>query len=129
MTACTSTLPQVSIAEFIAQGGYERHLRKLRKQYQRNRDIMTSWIEQYFPKETRMSYPQGGFVLWIELPRKIDTVALNKLCLIKGISFAPGVLFSASGKYNHCLRLNYANPTEKSREAVEVIGGIIRRMV
>ena len=128
VTASTSTLPQISIAEFIAQGGYERHLRKMRKQYQRNRDVMTGWIEEYFPKETRMSYPQGGFVLWIELPRKIDTVALNKLCLKKSISIAPGVLFSASGKYNYCLRLNYSRATEKTRSAVKLIGEIIQGM-
>lgn len=128
VTGCTSTLPQVSIAEFIAQGGYERHLRKMRKQYQRDRDVMTNWIEQYFPKETRMSYPQGGFVLWVELPGKKDTVALTKLCLKKGINIAPGALFSASGKYNHCLRLNYANLTEKSRSAVKLVGEIIQGM-
>ena len=130
VTACTSTLPQISIAEFIAQGGYERHIRKMRQQYQQNRDIMLGWIEQYFPANTRTSFPAGGFTLWIELPEKIDTVELNQRCLKKGASIAPGVLFSASGKYNHCLRLNYsAHPNESRENAVSLIGSLIKEMM
>lgn len=130
VTACTSTLPQISIAEFIAQGGYERHIRKMRQQYQKNRDIMIAWIEQYFPEDTRTSYPQGGFTLWVELPKKFDTVELSQRCLKKGASIAPGVLFSASGKYNHCLRLNYSvRPSETRENAVSLIGKLIAEMI
>ena len=128
VTASTSTLPQLSIAEFIAQGGYERHIRKMRKQYQLNRDVMTSWIEKYFPKNTRISHPQGGFVLWVELQSKVDTVKLNDECLKKGVSIAPGVLFSASGKYNQCMRLNYSvKPSAENENAVRVIGELIHQ--
>jgi DNA-binding transcriptional MocR family regulator len=126
VTACNSTFPQSAIAEFIAQGDYERHLRKIRKQYQQNRDAMIGWIEKYFPENTRISQPQGGFVLWIELQADIDTVALNEKCLEQGIRIAPGILFSASGKYNRCLRLNYAvKPCEKNEHAVKLVGHAI----
>lgn len=64
VTASTSTLPQLSIAEFIAQGGYERYIRKMRKQYQQSRDVMTGWVDRYLPEKRRISHPQGGFVLW-----------------------------------------------------------------
>ena len=130
VTACNATLPQLAIAEFIAQGGYERHLRKVRKQYQLNRGVMIGWIEKYFPENTRVSYPQGGFVLWVKLQSDIDTVELNEECLKKNIRIAPGILFSASGKYNSCLRLNYAAlVNEKNEEAIMLLGETIAVMM
>ncbi|OMH33919.1 PLP-dependent aminotransferase family protein [Motiliproteus sp. MSK22-1] len=129
-TAASATLPQQAVAEFIAQGGYERHLRKMRAQYQRGRDRMIEWVERYFPENTRISYPQGGFLLWVELPEAIDSVKLNDRLECKGVGIAPGVLFSASGKYRNCLRLNYAEESNrKIQQSIEVIGEEITQML
>lgn len=130
VTASTATLPQMAIAEFIAQGGYERHVRKMRAQYQQSRDVMLEWLEKYFPEGTRISYPQGGFLLWVELPGKIDTVKLNEQLIPLNICIAPGSLFSASGKYGHCLRLNYTDkPCLKNELAIKKTGEVIKTML
>jgi DNA-binding transcriptional MocR family regulator len=63
-------------------------------------------IEQAFPPGTKVSRPAGNFVLWVELPEPADTRLLFAQALEKRICFAPGVVFSASGKYAHCLRLS-----------------------
>lgn len=129
VTASTSTLPQMGIAEFIAQGGYERHLRKMRIQYEKSRDVMIGWIEKYFPEQTRISYPQGGFLLWVELPFDLDTVELNSRTMQRGVSLAPGVLFSATGKYSNCMRLNFTEqPSAKNENAVKTIAEEILKM-
>jgi len=73
-TGATATHPQMALAEFIANGYYEPHVRRLRAQYQRNRDLMIDWVTRYFPTGTRASAPQGGFMLWIELPEGFDTL-------------------------------------------------------
>ncbi|MEO0442509.1 MAG: PLP-dependent aminotransferase family protein [Pseudomonadota bacterium] len=122
-TACGSVLQPRAIAEFIAQGHYERHVRKMRSQYLRGRDCMIDWVNRYFPEGTKMSYPQGSFLLWVELPKAIDAVKLNEALASEKISIAPGVLFTASQKYRHCLRLNYAQEfNEPMRKAIETIG-------
>lgn len=126
VTSSTSTLPQLTLAEFIAQGGYERHIRKMRLQYQQNRDLMISQIEACFPKETKISYPQGGFLLWVELPGEVDTSALNNQLQKKGISIAPGTLFSANNKYQNCMRLSFAEqPDERTTAALRTIGEML----
>ncbi len=107
-TAASSTLPQQAVAAFIAEGGYERHLRKMRGQYQRNRDRMLPWLEAHFPAGTRISHPTGGYIFWLELPEEIDCVELNRRLEGEPYCIAPGALFSASGKYRNCMRLNYA---------------------
>ncbi len=126
-TACGSILQPRAIAEFIAQGHYERHVRKMRTQYLKNRDRMIDWVARYFPEGTKISYPQGSFLLWVELPKNIDTVELNEQLTSEGISIAPGILFTASKKYRHCLRLNYAQEcNEEIQQAVEKIGNIAK---
>ncbi len=129
-TACGSVLQPRAIADFIAQGHYERHLRKARAQYLKSRDTMIDWVKKYFPEGTKMSYPQGGFLLWVELPESIQSIELNEKLAGENISIAPGVLFTASEKYQHCLRLNYSQaPNDDIRGAVEKIGNIAKTLL
>ena len=65
----TSIVPQLTVAAFFANGGYERHLRKLRRTYHTQMEKMRVAVGNYFPPQTRMTYPQGGQVLWLELPQ------------------------------------------------------------
>ncbi|MFX8657074.1 hypothetical protein ABTM30_19510, partial [Acinetobacter baumannii] len=62
-------LPQVTIAEFIKTGGYEHHLRKLRGLFHTQTRRMAAAIERYFPEGTQFVTPQGGALLWVELPQ------------------------------------------------------------
>lgn len=118
-TGATATVPQVAVAAFIEQGGYERHVRQVVRTYQRNLDLVLGWVHALFPAETAVSCPQGGFVLWIEL-KGLDCVRLSERLLTRGVQIAPGVLFSASGKYRDCLRINF------SRADAEVHAGLQR---
>ncbi|MGQ8365361.1 PLP-dependent aminotransferase family protein [Glaciecola sp. 1036] len=101
------TLPQLAIGSFIRQGGYDRHLRAMRQSYRKSRDVMLKGIEQHFPQGTRVSFPEGGFILWVELPDSYDAAKLAELAKNQGIILAPGQMFSATGKYRNCLRFNY----------------------
>jgi len=107
-TVAVSTPAQLALAHYLQNGHYERYLRKVCAQLAMAVARMTDRVTQLFPPQTRVSRPAGGFVLWVELPGAVDTTVLMEHALAIGISFAPGALFSASGKYTHCLRLNCA---------------------
>lgn len=109
-------IPQLAVADFIKDGGYDRHMRRMRLAYQSSRDHLLTLLHKYFPEGTRISYPQGGFVLWVELPGEIDVVKLSQVARKQGVNIAPGVLFSATGKYRNCMRLNFSSPDKKLRE-------------
>jgi DNA-binding transcriptional MocR family regulator len=96
------------VQEYLAHGGYDRHLRAARAHYMQSRDRMIDLVGQYFPKDTRVTRPAGGFVAWLELPKRVDAVALYRRALAEGISIAPGSLFSAREKYRHFIRINFA---------------------
>jgi len=105
-TLCGPVLPQLALAEFLASGGYDHHLRRLRAAFSDTLRRMAGVIEASFPAGTRVSQPAGGFVLWLELPRALDAGRLFTQALDKRICFAPGAVFSAGGRHAHCLRLS-----------------------
>jgi DNA-binding transcriptional MocR family regulator len=99
-------LPQVAFADFLSSGGYDNHLRRLRRVFEDTIDQMLRAIDKSFPKGTKVTRPAGGFVLWLELPKSTDSRALLERALQNGICFAPGDAFSASGRFRNCLRLS-----------------------
>jgi DNA-binding transcriptional MocR family regulator len=73
-----------------------------------------------------VSEPQGGFVLWVQLPESLDALALHTRALEHRIAFMPGTLFSASGKYRNCMRLNCGNVWSAEIEgAVRKLGALV----
>jgi len=118
----TSSPPQLAIAEFLANGGYDHHLRSIRRVYAQKVVQMADAIGRYFPAGTRVTRPQGGFVLWVEMPEQVDSLRLYDLAHRQGISIAPGPLFSATGKYRNCVRLNAAFYSEKMEGPVAALG-------
>ena len=129
--ASSGTTPpatQLAVATFVREGHYHRHVRRMRQIYQNNMETYTCWLRQYFPCGICVTRPLGGYMLWVELPEVVDMVCVAKqLCRLK-IQVAPGSLFSASGKYRNCLRINCALPTtEKHRRVMEQLGEAVHR--
>ena len=108
-TSATASLPQMAIADFLATGGYDHHLRKLRRFFAEQVQWMTEAISRYFPPGTKATRPNGGQVLWVELPAGIDSLELYRRALLEKISIAPGPIFSAKKKFRNFIRLNCGN--------------------
>jgi len=129
-TGNTATQPQLAMVDFIEEGHYQAHLRRVRNQYQQNLCVMTNWVMQYFPQGVRVSRPQGGFLLWIELDEKIDTQRLNRILEPEKIQIAVGSIFSASGKYRNCMRINYARLDENiDQQAIKRVGERVHQLM
>jgi DNA-binding transcriptional MocR family regulator len=118
MASLASSLPaQRAIAEYLAEGGYERHLRQLREALSEGRGQGLRAVEQHFPAGTRCTRPEGGYFLWLELPPAVDVLELQRRAQADGISLAPGTLFSADGRFRHHLRLNVGHPGDPRIDA------------
>jgi DNA-binding transcriptional MocR family regulator len=124
-TLCGPALPQVALADFLTSGGYDHQLRRVRRIYQHNIAQVSRVIEAAFPPGTRVTRPAGGFVLWLELPKPADTRELLSAALAEGICFAPGDVFSASGRYRNCLRLSCAHPwSARIEKGIATLGAL-----
>ncbi|ANE49885.1 PLP-dependent aminotransferase family protein [Flavisolibacter tropicus] len=102
-----STLTQQVVADFLENGRYENHLRRLRGILHTNSLQFLRAIGEYFPEDTRVTKPQGGFVLWLELNKKIDAIRLYEKAHRQRISIAPGPMFTLQNQYSNCIRLSY----------------------
>lgn len=123
----TSTLSQMAVAEFLANGGYDRHLRRIQSAYATQVQKMSTAVMRYFPEGTSLSHPSGGYILWVRLPEAIDTMRLHHQALQEGIGIMPGRLFSAREQYQNYLRLNCAIPWSHTVEsAIKTLGALAR---
>lgn len=126
LTVSTPNLPQMIIAEYLSSGSYDRHIRQLRKLFYLQTQKMIQSICQHFPKETKVSHPKGGFVLWVELPPKVDSVNLHLKALENKICISPGVIFSARGQYKNFIRINCGLMWSKQIEkAIQTLGQLM----
>src|SRR3989344_3882379 len=124
MTTLSAATPsQQALSEYLAQGGYDRHLRALRRSLEQQQAIALAAVAQHFPRGTRVSRPEGGYFLWAELQQEVDALALHRQALAQGISLAPGQIFSADRRFAHCVRINYGHPAhDRLQPALECVG-------
>ena len=124
-TVGTATLTQMAIADFLEHGGYERHLRRLRRAVSDQVARMSAAVAASFPQGTRISRPRGGYVLWIEMPPGKNALTLHARAQERNISIAPGPIFSAKQRFSNCLRLSAGFPwSETIERSVAVLGQI-----
>ena len=125
----TPELPQFAIAQFMTDGGYDHHLRKMRSAFARQVEQASQAVAEHFPAECRITEPQGGFVLWVELPEAIDAVELFQAARAHKIAIAPGSMFTNSGKYRNFIRLNCGHPwTSRMDAAIAQLARLIDQL-
>jgi DNA-binding transcriptional MocR family regulator len=128
-TLSGTTLSVLAVAEFLRNGGYDRYLRSVRQAYRHQVDRMREAIVESFPEGIGLSRPQGSFLLWCELPAKVDSLALVKQARAAGISIAPGPLFSPNGGFRNFIRLSCGHPwNARIERSIGVLGHLVQRM-
>jgi DNA-binding transcriptional MocR family regulator len=128
--SCSSgLLQQLTLAEFMANGDYDRYLKTLRPALQCNAERMRALVAQHFPADTRTSKPRGGAVLWVELPTNVNSEELFDLAIQNGISIAPGLIFSPCTRYQNFMRLSFGHPwSDRIEEAMEWLGATVTQL-
>lgn len=120
-----STLLSETLALFLKSGGYDHHLRSLRRRYAQQVQQAQQLITRHFPYGTKVTQPAGGFVFWVEFPDSVDTVALFHQMLKEQICLTPGTLYSPSGRYRHAFRLSCCYPfNQRYTEALARLGAV-----
>jgi DNA-binding transcriptional MocR family regulator len=126
-TMGTPLVLQKIICDFLRMGGYDRLLRYLRRVYARNLQLYAQALRRSCPHGTCLSRPAGGFVLWVQFPKGVDTVRLFHEALERNVSVAPGILFSAQLRYTNCVSLNVSSPwTDRILAALNLLGELAK---
>jgi DNA-binding transcriptional MocR family regulator len=120
-------LSQLAVSAFMKTPSYERYLRRLRKILTQQRQQMSAAITRYFPEGTRVTNPQGGTLLWVELPRHHSSMVLFHEALKVGIQISPGDIFSNAKRFNHFVRIGCGAPySPRIDEAMATLGQLLK---
>lgn len=111
------TWSQLLAARSVDTPAYDRQLRRMRTRLRHQRESAAQAIARHFPVGTRLSLPQGGLSLWLELPPGVSSMRLFDEALAIGIRVAPGPMFSNTGRYERFLRLSCGMPFTPEVEA------------
>jgi DNA-binding transcriptional MocR family regulator len=125
----TPVMGQLAIARFLESGGYDHHLRKIRRAYAHMIASMSQAVTAHFPEGTRITEPRGGFTLWVQLPGKLDSMLLYHEALKAFVAIAPGALFSPTHKFDDYIRLNATGWTDKSEQDMARLAMVVKRLL
>lgn len=131
MSSLAAPVPsQEGLSEYLQRGGYDRHLRKLRQALAQQRQVVLRAVAKWFPAGTKVTQPEGGYFIWVELPPPIDALELHRLALSHDISLAPGHLFSTDHRYKHHVRINFGHPDDDRVEhALNTVGQMAKALI
>jgi len=122
------SLPQLVVAEFLETGSYDRHVRRLRATLACQLESVRQAIAKYFPAGTRISRPAGGYMLWIELPQRVDGLKLHRAALAERISILPGAIFSVTNRFKNHIRINCGHVWTRAHDrALLTLGRLCER--
>ena len=124
------TLTQAAIAHYLKHGRYEFHLKNLRKALHTQSLRYVQAIIKYLPEDTKVSRPHGGFILWLELNKKINAFKLRTEAMKHHISIVPGKIFSAGNNYSNCIRISFGKPWNDDVDySLMMLGKLIKKML
>lgn len=123
-TMAVSVAAQTALLNYLEEGGYDRHLRRLRATLMARMAAAIQAVEATFPAGTRLSRPRGGYFLWIALPAGLDAMALHQAALRHGIGIAPGQIFSPDHRFSDCLRVNCGHEGAEVLPALRRLGAL-----
>lgn len=126
----SATPTHAAIGHFFETGRYDLHMRHLRKALHTQCLRYTQAIAQYFPEGTKISRPEGGYALWIELDKRVNAFELHQLAIAQNISIAPGQIFSVDGRFTNFIRISFGLTFDDVvEESFKVMGQLVRSLL
>jgi GntR family transcriptional regulator/MocR family aminotransferase len=122
------TLYQMVLADFLAEGHFARHLRRMRGIYQRRRDALVAGIERLMPDALTIVNADAGMHLTASLHERVDDAELARQAAARGIN-----LTALSACYSRTparggLVLGFGGSTESAlTHALERLAPIVRQ--
>lgn len=124
----SSSLDQRIVAFYMQENSLDDDINHIREVYRSRRDAMMRAIGDFFPEDAKVTHPQGGFFVWMELKSGLNSGDILKEATEEGVIFVPGRGFFANGGGEGYLRLSYVTVSEdKIREGIEKLGRVLKR--
>ncbi len=85
----SSTLQQAVMTDFIREGHFARHLRRMRALYQERRRVLVEALHTELKAKLEVLGSEAGMQLAAWLPKGVDDVAVSRRAAERGVSVRP----------------------------------------
>lgn len=125
-----NTLCEAAVAELLASGALERHVRRVRRRQRERRDALLAALDASLPRGFHAPTPAGGTSVWLTLPSVFDGEALEQEARQRGVAYLRGDAFHLDQGGRESLVLSYANLfPDEIRDGVERLGQAVRKVL
>ena len=116
---CPSAFSQMMISEYLSNNDWKAQIEVFRGEYKQRRDAAQAAMKEFLPDLTTTN-PGGGFYLWVDLPKGINSKTMLPRAVENLVAYTPGTAFYGNGTGQEYLRISYSYPTpENIRVGVE----------
>ncbi|MGF1677861.1 MAG: PLP-dependent aminotransferase family protein [Candidatus Methylacidiphilales bacterium] len=122
-----STLAEKILHAFFVMGAFESHLKSLTATCRERRHFLRQEVLKHFPPGTTCTNPEGGFLLWVELPSPDPRWLGAANVLPLGVQVADGAAFLTQAPATPRMRLNAARASmEDLQRGARLLGDFFR---
>jgi len=127
---CTTILNQLIAYEYCRQNDIDKNIESNVEIYRRKRNTMLEALDKYFPAEVTWTKPEGGFFVFVTLPKYIDVDEMFPEAIKEKVAYVSGSPFFANGKGKNTMRLSFCYPNEKDiEEGIKRLGRVIKKKI
>jgi 2-aminoadipate transaminase len=123
----SATVCEVAFRKYLERCDFDRHLAFLKNFNRDRRNLATSVIQKTFPSMTKIWEVEGGFMLWVELPSRIEIERVYQAALRQNVAFSrAGAFFTTSESPISAMRINCSRAKEQDLiDGLEILGEIL----
>ena len=107
---CPSSFSQMLISEYLATANWQQQVDTFRGVYLERKNAALKAMKEYLPA-LKTTKPDGGFYLWVDLPKGLDSKAMLPLAVKELVAYTPGTAFYGNGGGKDKLRISYSYPS------------------
>ncbi|MFG1947949.1 PLP-dependent aminotransferase family protein [Nonomuraea sp. NPDC048826] len=117
-------IEQYALAHFLRTGGYDKHLRRMRREYRRRRDALVEALARELP-EIRVRGIEAGLHVYLELPEGWDEDRVAEAATKLGLAAEPvGLMRSGDGP--PAIVVGFARlPARRAAETIRELGTVL----
>jgi 2-aminoadipate transaminase len=118
---------EAALYDFVTSGRYEPNLARVREGLRVRRDAMMTALERELGENSDWSRPEGGYFLWLDLPRGVGGEALLSRAGEEEVTFIKGADFFFHGGGEEAARLAFSFATAPEiDEGIGRLGRLVR---
>jgi GntR family transcriptional regulator/MocR family aminotransferase len=114
-------ITEAAVAELLGDGELPRHVRRMKRIYQRRRDTAVQAVRRHLPR-VDFTVPAGGMALWLRTPPDISAAAWTAAAQSLGVHIQAGAGFHMHSRDVPAVRLGFAaHPPEVLDAAIATL--------